>query len=112
MKNISFRDRWTKIISNDMTSGILMILAMVSSIICANSDLREIIVHFWETKLFVGLGNLTFSRSLEWWVNDVLMVFFLGMIPFLILLQFEVQEDFCADDRTECFHCPMPPEQE
>ena len=76
MKNINFREIWNKIVCNDMTSGILMILAMFASILCANSDCREPIVHFWETKLFVGLGNLIFSKSLEWWVNDVLMVFF------------------------------------
>ena len=71
MQNFSFREIWNKIISNDMTSGILMILAMFASIICANTDLRETIAHFWETQLFVGVGNLTFSKSLEWWVNDV-----------------------------------------
>ena len=33
---------------------------------------HEAIEKFWETQLFVGLSGLTFSKSLEWWVNDVL----------------------------------------
>ena len=76
MQNFNFREMVNRVLSSDMTSGILMIVAMFASIICANSDLREPIAHFWETPFFVGLGNLNFSRSLEWWVNDVLMVFF------------------------------------
>ena len=61
---------------------------------------------------FLLYGAALLISAIRYGWRDVLMVFFLGMIPFLILLQFEVQEDFCAGDRTECFHCPMPPEQE
>lgn len=97
MQNFSFREIWNKIISNDMTSGILMILAMFASIICANTDLRETIAHFWETQLFVGVGNLTFSKSLEWWVNDVLMVFFFLQVG--LELKKEMKEGFLSDPK-------------
>ena len=83
--------------SNDMASGILMIMAMVASILCANSELREPIVHFWETKLFVGVGALKFSQSLEWWVNDVLMVFFFLQIG--LELKREMKEGFLSDPK-------------
>ena len=97
MQNFSFREIWNKIISNDMTSGILMILAMFASIICANTYLRETIAHFWETQLFVGVGNLTFSKSLEWWVNDVLMVFFFLQVG--LELKKEMKEGFLSDPK-------------
>ena len=51
VRNLNFRDVWNKIISSDMTSGILMITAMFASIICANTNLREPIAHFWEIPL-------------------------------------------------------------
>ncbi len=97
MKNNNFREIWNKFICNDMTSGILMILAMFASIICANTGLRETIAHFWETPLFVGLGKLSFSRSLEWWVNDVLMVFFFLQVG--LELKREMKEGFLSDPK-------------
>ena len=97
MKNINIRELWNKVVSNDMTSGILMILAMFASIICANSEWRESIAHFWETKLFVGLGCLSFSKTLEWWVNDVLMVFFFLQVG--LELKREMKEGFLSDPK-------------
>lgn len=97
MQNFNFREIWNKIISNDMTSGILMILATFASIICANTNLREPIAHFWETQLFVGIGKLNFSKSLEWWVNDVLMVFFFLQVG--LELKKEMKEGFLSDPK-------------
>ena len=97
MQNFNFREIWNKIMSNDMTSGILMILAMFASIICANTDVREAVAHFWETQLFVGVGNLSFSKSLEWWVNDVLMVFFFLQVG--LELKKEMKEGFLSDPK-------------
>ena len=86
-----------KIVYNDMTSGILMIVAMFASIICANTYLHGPIESFWETKLFVGVGSLSFSKSLEWWVNDVLMVFFFLQIG--LELKREMKEGFLSDPK-------------
>ena len=96
-QSFNFREIWNKIISSDMTSGILMIVAMFASVICANTSLRESIAHFWETPLFVGLGDLSFSKSLEWWVNDVLMVFFFLQVG--LELKKEMKEGFLSDPK-------------
>ena len=96
-RNLNFRDVWNKVISSDMTSGILMIAAMFASIICANTSFREPIAHFWEMPLFVGVGNLSFSKSLEWWVNDVLMVFFFLQVG--LELKKEMKEGFLSDPK-------------
>lgn len=85
------------LVDNDMTSGILMIIAMFASIICANTGWHEAIEKFWETQLFVGLSGLTFSKSLEWWVNDVLMVFFFLQIG--LELKREMKEGFLSDPK-------------
>lgn len=97
MKGINIREIWNKIVCNDMTSGILMILAMFASIICANTGVREPIAHFWETPLFVGMGDLSFSKPLEWWVNDVLMVFFFLQVG--LELKKEMKEGFLSDPK-------------
>ena len=96
-RNLNFRDVWNKVISSDMTSGILMIAAMCASIICANTSFREPIAHFWEMPRFVGVGNLSFSKSLEWWVNDVLMVFFFLQVG--LELKKEMKEGFLSDPK-------------
>ena len=86
-----------KLINNEMTSGILMIAAMIASIICANTAWHEPIAHFWETRLFVGIASIKFSRPLEWWINDVLMVFFFLQIG--LELKREMKEGFLSDPR-------------
>ena len=94
---LRFKDWLEKFINNEMTSGLLMIAAMVASIICANSPWGEPIKHFWETQLFVGIADMNFSQSLEWWVNDVLMVFFFLQIG--LELKREMKEGFLSDPR-------------
>lgn len=91
------RDWFEKFVGNDMTSGLLMISAMLASILFANSPWRESIEHFWETNVFIGVADIQFSRPLEWWVNDVLMVFFFLQIGFE--LKREMKEGFLADSR-------------
>lgn len=91
------RDWFEKFVGNDMTSGLLMISATLASILFANSPWRESIEHFWETNVFIGVADVQFSRPLEWWVNDVLMVFFFLQIGFE--LKREMKEGFLADSR-------------
>ena len=90
-----FREWLEKIIYNEMTSGVLMIAAMIASIWCANSDLHYKVHEFWNVKLFVGLSDVKFSRPLEWWVNDVLMVFFFLQVG--LELKREMREGFLSD---------------
>lgn len=90
--------QWIKdLIDNDMTSGILMIGAMLLSIIFANSPWHNAIESFWNTQLFVGISNIRFSKSLEWWINDVLMVFFFLQIG--LELKREMREGFLSDPK-------------
>ncbi|MBQ9235570.1 MAG: Na+/H+ antiporter NhaA [Alphaproteobacteria bacterium] len=92
---MQIREWLEKVIYNEMTSGILMIAAMVASILCANSNFGTAVADFWHTQLFVGVHDISFSRSLEWWVNDVLMVFFFLQIG--LELKREMREGFLSD---------------
>ena len=72
-----------KIFGSDISSGLLMIFAMFAAIITANSPYRDVAVHLFETKVFVGVAKFRFSRSFEWWINDVMMVFFFLILYFI-----------------------------
>ncbi|HEY4087941.1 MAG TPA: Na+/H+ antiporter NhaA [Bryobacteraceae bacterium] len=62
----------------EAVSGIALLVAAAAALIWANSPLAASYERVWHTPLSIGLGALTFSRSLHYWVNDVLMtVFFL-----------------------------------
>ena len=94
---VRLREWFEKWMNNEMTSGILMISAMVASVLCANSPWREPIENFWSTRLFVGISEIKFSRPLDWWINDVLMVFFFLQIGFE--LKKEIKEGFLSDPK-------------
>ena len=83
-----------KIFSKDVFSGLLMISAMLSAIVLANSPWHAPIKHFWEMPLFIGIADFKFSHSLDWWINDVLMVFFFLQIG--LELKREMKEGFLS----------------
>lgn len=92
---LRIREWFEKFAANDMSSGVLMIAAMTASILLANSPWREPVAHFFETSLFVGVADIKFARPLEWWINDVLMVFFFLQVGFE--LKREMKEGFLAE---------------
>src|SRR5690606_26974091 len=52
--------------------------AAAAALIWANSPLADSYHHLWHTPLSFGLGGVSFSQSLHFWINDALMtVFFL-----------------------------------
>ena len=60
------------------SSGIVLLVAAAIALIWANSTLASSYHALWHMPLSIGLGNLSFSQPLHFWINDVLMtVFFL-----------------------------------
>jgi len=64
----------------EAASGILLLLAAGVALACANSPWAAAYAAFWHTELGVRLGELRFERSLEWLVNDGLMVIFFFVV--------------------------------
>lgn len=59
-------------------SGVVLLIAAAIALIWANSALAPSYHALWHMPLSIGLGDLSFSQSLHFWINDVLMtVFFL-----------------------------------
>jgi len=62
----------------EAVSGIVLLAAAALALVWANSHLAESYHAFWHTPLSIGIGDLLFSQSLHFWINDALMtVFFL-----------------------------------
>ncbi|MHB8874446.1 MAG: Na+/H+ antiporter NhaA [Myxococcaceae bacterium] len=70
-------DRFLRI---EAASGILLLVTAAAALAWANSPWAESYVRLWHTPLGIRLGAFTFERSLEWFVNDGLMVIFFFVV--------------------------------
>jgi NhaA family Na+:H+ antiporter len=61
-------------------SGIVLIVAAIVAIVLANSRFHESYRAFWVTEVGIQVGAWSFRRSLEWVVNDGLMVIFFFVV--------------------------------
>jgi NhaA family Na+:H+ antiporter len=64
----------------EAASGILLFVAASAALAWANSPWGESYGHLWHTPLGIRVGPFTFERTLEWFVNDVLMVIFFFVV--------------------------------
>lgn len=60
----------------EAVSGIVLLAAAAIALIWANSGLSHSYHELWHTPLSFGVGNLQFSQSLHFWINDGLMTIF------------------------------------
>jgi NhaA family Na+:H+ antiporter len=62
----------------EAVSGVVLLIAATTAMIWANSSFAQSYDALWYTPLSIGLGTFIFSKTLHFWINDVLMtVFFL-----------------------------------
>lgn len=64
----------------EAASGILLLVAAAIAMGLANSPWASAVHSFWQTTVGVEVGNWSFHRSLEWVVNDGLMVIFFFVV--------------------------------
>jgi Na+/H+ antiporter NhaA len=62
-----------KIFAFEASSGLLLIAAAAAALLWANSSASGSYESLWHAHVGVRLGAFVFERSLEWFVNDVLM---------------------------------------
>src|SRR5699024_3821282 len=60
----------------EAVSGIVLLLAAAAALAWANSPWTAGYQALWHTALSIGAGDLVFSRSLHFWINDGLMTLF------------------------------------
>lgn len=64
----------------EAASGILLLIAAAIALVWANSPWAHSYQQLWHTPLGLRIGGFTFERSLEWVVNDGLMVIFFFVV--------------------------------
>lgn len=64
----------------EAASGILLLLAAAVALGWANSPWADSYRQLWDTSIGIRIGPLAFERSLEWFVNDGLMVVFFFVV--------------------------------
>ena len=61
-------------------SGALLLVATAAALVWANSPWSESYSALWHTPLGIRIGGFDFERTLEWLVNDALMVIFFFVV--------------------------------
>lgn len=70
-----------KILQNESSAGILLLLAAVFALIFQNfSFLSQIYENFLHLNITIGIGNYKLDQDLHFWVNDALMALFFFII--------------------------------
>lgn len=64
----------------EAASGILLLLTAVAALLWANSPWASSYAALWHAPVGIRLGGFSFERSLEWVVNDGLMVIFFFLV--------------------------------
>lgn len=64
----------------EAASGILLLVATAVALVSANAPWGQAYLDFWHTPLGLRVGDFELERSLEWFVNDGLMVIFFFVV--------------------------------
>lgn len=64
----------------EAASGLLLLVTAALALVWANSPWASLYTDLWHTQLGVRIGSFVFERSLEWVVNDGLMVLFFFVV--------------------------------
>ncbi len=64
----------------EAASGILLLISATVALLWANSPWAQSYSHFWHAPIGVRVGGLSLERSVEWLVNDGLMVIFFFVV--------------------------------
>ncbi|ELR70783.1 Na+/H+ antiporter NhaA type [Fulvivirga imtechensis AK7] len=66
--------------SNAASSGIVLIIASIVALVCANSALADDYARIWATKLTFGIKDAIISKPILLWINDGLMAMFFFVV--------------------------------
>ena len=86
----------------EAASGILLLLAAGVALLWANSGWAESYLGLWHTPIGVRVGSFTFERTLEWFVNDGLMVIFFFVVGM------EIRREIYCGELSEWRRAALP----
>ena len=89
-------------LSNEQSSGVVLIIATIISLLIANSGIGSSYVEFWQTKVGTNAGGVYLNLSVEHWVNDALMAIF------FLLIGLEVEREIYIGELSNLRNAMLP----
>lgn len=86
----------------EATSGVLLLLSAVVALAWANSPWSATYYDLWHYTVGIRLGEFTFDRTLEWVVNDGLMV------VFFFVVGMEIRREIYEGELSEWRRAALP----
>lgn len=86
----------------EAASGVVLIVAAAVALVAANSPWADAWAHLWHTPVAVRVGELSAERSLEWVVNDGMMVIFFFVVGL------EIRREIYQGELSELRRAALP----
>jgi Na+:H+ antiporter, NhaA family len=93
---------FTEFFDSERSSGIVLILCTLVSIVIANSPLGKGFIDFWHIKLGFEAGGIALNQSLEHWINDGLMAIF------FLLIGLEIEREIYIGELSNLKNASLP----
>jgi NhaA family Na+:H+ antiporter len=71
---------FVEFLESERASGVILLLAAITSILVANSPLGKVFLDFWHVKTGFDFGMIHLRYDISHWINDGLMAIFFLMI--------------------------------
>ena len=89
-------------LASEQSSGIILIMATLVSLLIANSGFGSAYADFWHTKVGTNAYGLYLNHSVEHWVNDALMAIF------FLLIGLEVEREIYIGELSNLRNALLP----
>jgi len=93
---------FTEFFESEKTSGIILILCTVLSIVLANSCFGKDYLDFWHNKIGFEIGGIALKYSVEQWINDGLMAIF------FLLIGLEIERELYIGELSDLKSATLP----
>jgi NhaA family Na+:H+ antiporter len=93
---------FTEFFESEQLSGVLLILATLTSILIANSPFGRGYLDFWHVKIGFEWGGFALKQSVEHWINDGLMT------VFFLLIGLEIEREIYAGELSNVKNASLP----
>ncbi len=102
MKNLKFYNLFAEFFESEKTSGLILIICTIISIIAANSFFSERYIHFWHQTVDLSFLGIQLSYSIQHWINDGLMTIF------FLLVGLEIERELYIGELSSFKNASLP----
>jgi len=89
-------------LKSEVSGGILLIFCTLIAMLWANSPWKESYHHLLELPMGIELGSFQFQKTMEFWINDLLMAIF------FLLVGSEIKRELIAGELSDIRKAALP----